>query len=492
MMKPISPCGAARQYVMHPFSKPHTSPSMHGAAPCLLLLLLAGMLGSCQAPPRAAPTVAYPLLKQIAVPAEFQQTRNGLTFGGDIRVGDLENRGEPGFIVYRTANSVDGGASQPCFLGAFDLNGTPLWQRGTGGEQPNRPGPVAIHDLDVDGESEVICLFAEPPEQCDPFSMRHVSLCRFRASDGQLEQTTQVPALQQATGKGPNWVHQRILIANLRGNATPQDFIIKLGKTLFAFDHEFRLLWTYFNPNDAYQNCPAYIPAVGDVDGDGKDEVNGGYYLLNEDGQALWERKLGKNMDCVLIDYWEQDSLKRAICSGFGHVMDAAGDTLLRLGEELVPHGQELRLGNIDPFSPGREMVIRYNGHRPEVHVVGQEGKLLRSFRLNDSPNHTGMEMILGAGPEAPALLFNGGALWNGQGQLVCELEGLPRPPQGAVRQGWYHGIPLDMAGDAAEELLVYNPWDTRLFLYAPKRPGWRKPKPFRPTARQYNVRLMD
>ena len=39
------------------------------------------------------------------------------------------------------------------------------------------------------------------------------------------------------------------------------------------------MLWTYEIKWNEYGKCSAYIPAVGDIDGDGKDEVNGGYYL---------------------------------------------------------------------------------------------------------------------------------------------------------------------------------------------------------------------
>ncbi|MEM6634161.1 MAG: hypothetical protein AAF694_31075 [Bacteroidota bacterium] len=434
----------------------------------------------------------YRLLKRLDIPSPLLQTRQGLPFGGDIRVGDLENNGKLGVVVYRTANSVEGGASQPSFLAALNLKGEILWQKGTGGEQPNRPGPVAIHDIDADGNNEVICLFAHAPELVTPFSMQGVSLKIYDSESGREERSIDSPLLQQASGKGPNWVHQRILIANLRGLATPQDFIIKLGKTIYAFDHTLSLLWTYYNPNDVYQNCPAYIPAVGDVDNDGKDEINGGYYLLDDTGKVLWERKLGKNMDCVLIDYWDNDSLKRAICSGYGFVLDAQGDTVIQLGKELIPHGQELRIGDFDREYKGREMMVRYKGHKPDIHLIGQKGHLIRSFQLNDSPNHTGMEVVQWQGRRKAAYLYNGGTLWNGTGKRVCQFAELNAQPKGDKRQGWYHCIAVDIAGDAGEEIVLYNPWEASIFIYSASRKGWKQIKKFVPTPKQYNPRLMD
>ena len=76
----------------------------------------------------------------------------------------------------------------------------------------------------------------------------------------------------------------------------PNVVIIKLGTTVLAFNEDLEILWTYTNPWDEYTKCPAYIPSVGDIDGDGKDEVNGGYFLLDDDGSVIWEEQLGRNM----------------------------------------------------------------------------------------------------------------------------------------------------------------------------------------------------
>ncbi|MDX1285150.1 MAG: hypothetical protein R3182_09065, partial [Draconibacterium sp.] len=116
------------------------------------------------------------MLKKINVPNELCTTIDNMEFGGDIRIGDLENNGSVAFIVYRAALSIDGGACQPSFLGAFTEDGNVLWTKGEGGSQPNRPGPVAIHDIDADGKTEVICMFAEKPATVEPYSMKNISL----------------------------------------------------------------------------------------------------------------------------------------------------------------------------------------------------------------------------------------------------------------------------------------------------------------------------
>ena len=431
------------------------------------------------------------LISKLAVPEPFlAEGPDGIFFGGDIRIGDLTNDGQVDFLVYRSEDDVqnDGSGMKPCFLGAFDREGRVLWQAGKGGQQPTRPGPVVIHDIDGDGETEIVCFWHKPEIEGPPKSMHDVVLQIRDGRTGVVEKEAAPEELLSAEGEGPNWVHQRLFICNLRGTDSPRDFVVKLGTRILAFNQDLEVLWTYSNPWDEYTKCPAYIPSVGDIDEDGKDEVNGGYFLLDDDGSVLWEEQLGWNMDSVTIAPWDEGKM-RAFGSGFGHILDKEGNVLLKLGEELVPHGQELRVADFDPLSPGPEMAIRYEGHKPPVMIVDVQGKVLRKFELNDSPNHTGMEAIFWDSSIQTALLYNGGKLWQGNGTLFAELPGLPAP-QGTKRRGWYHCIPADLSGDEGEEVVVYNPWDSFVAIYGKRGDqGW---KAYQATARQYNVRLMD
>jgi hypothetical protein len=378
---------------------------------------------------------------------------------------------------------------KPCFLGAFDLDGQVLWTDGEGGVQPARPGPVAVYDLDGDGETEVVNFLATDPSAA-PGAMDDVIVQVREGKSGRVKYQVAPPALRACHGKGPNWVHQRLLIANLRGLAHPQDIVVKLGSTLLAFDDRFNLLWRYEIRWNAYGRCAAYIPAVGDIDGDGRDEVNGGYFLLDHDGTPLWERRLAPHMDSVAITTWDHGRT-RAICSGGGHVMDAAGNVVLRLGEELVPHGQEARVARFDPGDPEPQMVIRWNGHAPDVRVVSTSGRIVNDFRLNDTPNHTGMTVVYWQGAEHPAMLYNGGVLWDPVHATALPLPGLP-DPAGPPRMGWYHCIPADVCGDAREEVLLYNPWDRWVWIYTHAPLDAAVYRGYRPGPRQYNARLMD
>jgi hypothetical protein len=423
--------------------------------------------------------------KTITVPGQLLATSQYGDFGGDIRVGDLTGDVQVEFVVYRTVAGV-----KPCFIGAFNLAGEVLWQKGEGGEQPVRPGPVAIHDIDGDGETEIVCFFHDGTAESSPGSLRDVDVQIIDGRTGRVKRMVHPEVFNSLRGSGANWVHQRLLIANLRGRSTPQDFVVKLGATIVAMDAALNVLWTYTSPWEEYGRCPAYIPCVGDIDGDGRDEVNGGYCLLDHDGKVMWEKQLGRNMDSVAIAEWDDGTL-RAFCSGSGHVMDHRGRVILKLGEELVPHGQELRVGRFDDSLPGQQMMIRYNGHTPEVMLVGRNGSIVRRFLINESPNNTGMEAINWHGPDAPMLLYNGGALWQGDGEKFSDLPGLPEP-KGDPRQGWYHCIPLTLRDGSAEDILVYNPWDRYVFLFTREDCEGQEQREFLPGPRQYNARLMD
>jgi len=451
----------------------------------LLAEALAGEL-TVAAAPRGTPL----LYRRIDVPtpllARADHKGRTLLYGGDVRIGDLTGNGQPDFVVFRSAE----GGMKPCFLAAFALDGTVLWQAGEGGGQPARPGPVAIHDIDGDGVVEVVCFFRDPTTPAPPASMANMLVQIREGATGKVKLQAAPEALRACSGRGPNWCHHRILIANLRGTPTPRDFVVKLGDRLLAFDQNLRLLWSYRIRWNAYGRCSAYIPAVGDIDGDGRDEVTGGYYLLDHDGSPLWEKPLGRHMDSVAIAPWDGGRV-RAICSGFGHVVDAAGTAILRLGPEAVPHGQEARVADFVPDLPGPELILRYNGHTPQAMVVGNDGRILRRFRLNPSPNNTGMEAVLWHGPSGPALLYNGGMLWRGTGEPFARLPGLPEPA-GPPKMGWYHCIPADVCGDAREEVVVYNPWDRFIAIYSPAPLDPAAFRTYRPRPRQYNVRLMD
>ena len=132
------------------------------------------------------------LWRTVGIPESFCTTETvgdrAITYGGDIRIGDLRATGQADFLVYRCAGNLqDQGGMKPCFLGAFSTDGLPLWSDGSGGTQPARPGPVAIHDLDGDGRAEVICFFElrkVSPDVVGAGKLGHVAIHGVRVPQG--------------------------------------------------------------------------------------------------------------------------------------------------------------------------------------------------------------------------------------------------------------------------------------------------------------------
>ena len=417
--------------------------------------------------------------REILIPQPLQITRDGRRFGGDIRIGDLNGDGRCDFLVYRCNHGAPQGAHaggiKPSFLGAFEMDGTVLWTAGEGGNQPSRPMSVAVSEVTGDKAADVICFWHQPSPSAsaDWQSLADVVVEIRDGRTGKVVREAAPPEITMRRLKdlrGANWVHQRILIANLRGTDQPRDLVMKLGNTYVALDESLQVLWTYQTEHIRYSRCPSYIPAVGDLDGDGRDEVNGGYFVLDNDGKPLWQRVLGRNMDSVTIAQWDAGRT-RAICSGFGHVLSASGDVVLSLGEDEVPHGQEVRVADFRGDLPGPEMALRAKGHTPDLLVVSSaSNSIVGHLSINGSPTNVGMEAVYWNGPTQPALLYNGGMLRDLQSGQSLALVVLPPPGGNEIhRMGFNHAIPANLFGGDGEELVLWDPTATKIFIYGSK-----------------------
>ena len=444
------------------------------------------------------------LYKRVAIPDAFLNETDGRSWGGDIRIGDLTGNGTVDFLVYKSLGGI-----HPCFLGAFTLEGEPLWSLGnkyleirdvdTEGTtlktlSPDRPGPVAIYDIDADGQAEVICFWIDSDvAQASKWNLYAIRLMILDGTTGAVKHSAVCEELRlcDANVEGerhiPNYVHQRLMIANFSGNPQPQDFMVKIGVNVLAFNHKLELLWQYTDRWFRYPKHSAYIPAVGDFNDDGLDEVNGGNFGLGADGTILWDKYLGENIDSVLVEEWNGEN--RAILSGGGQVVDASGNPVFSLGFDVVPHGQEVRYGNLLPdASPN--LVIRYNGHHPDLIVVDNNGQIRSRFRVDETPNNTGLEVIRWHGLGKSELIYSPAALYDGNGNRAVTFPDLP-PPTGG-KMGWYHCFPADVCGDAREEVVLYDPYSDAVYIYTSHPFDPDQFRGYQHTARQYNARLID
>jgi len=235
----------------------------------------------------------------------------------------------------------------------------------------------------------------------------------------------------------------------------------------------------------------------------------------------LWLRALGTEEMPARITlagetYDHARTYKHDFFAATGLYDGPSGRVILKLGAERVPHGQEVRVAPFRGANGAPLMVIRYNAHTTGVQVVDTQGTTVRELDLNPSPNNTGMEAVywtagVPAGISVPlcntgmeavcrtagvpagidALLYNGGMLWDPMQGIGVPLPGLPAPdPIG--RMAWYHCIPADICGDRREELVLYNPWTAKVYIYTQADNDSATLALFRPGPRQYNPRLMD
>jgi len=259
------------------------------------------------------------------------------------------------------------------------------------------------------------------------------------------------------------------------------------GTTILAFDDQLRCLWRHGHAWSEYGQCPAYIPAIGDIDGDGRDEINAGYFLLNPDGTERWRAAIEAHMDSVSIAPWIGGE-PHAFCSGGGQVIRADGEHALHLGIDTVPHGQELRVGHFAGHDRSPVLLIRHRGHEADTVLIDHDGELLRSQRLNETPNNTGMETLRWHGAAGGDLLVNGDTLWDPLEGQSHPLPSLP-PLGGRGRMDWWHAIPIPYTS-GHDELLLYNPWQPDFYIFGPA--GCTEALDYRPGPRQWNVRLMN
>lgn len=432
-------------------------------------------------------------------------------YGGDLRIGDLDNDGTVDFVLAKSA-----GGTKNCYLGAFRWDGSVLWQWGDKQRKvrdadhperfldvqpPARPGPLLVVDIDGDGETEVVTIALDDGvEQTSIWDMKQVSFMILNGRTGTVERRAAPDALTSASALGddgkrhpPNYMHMRLLAGDFRGTGGPHDVVIKIGNSVIACDAQLNVLWTYHNKFAVYGKHSSYIPTVGDIDRDGRDEVLGGNYMLDGDGKVLWEKMMAAHNDSVVIAEWDGDTThgREAVLSGYGQVVRADGEVIVKLGEKVVPHGQEVRVDRLRTDRPGVQMVVRYNGHQPKVLIADRTGQILKRFRIAPTPINVGMETLAWYGPAEPALLISPPGLWDGYGRKRVELPGLPAP-SGRARVAWFHCIAADLQGDGSESAVLFDPCTDELFVYGAKPLKAKVPTGYVHTAKQYNVRLMD
>jgi hypothetical protein len=391
-------------------------------------------------------------------------------------MGDLDGDGRLDLLLIQNLRFLRNYNHITCMT-AIGLDGQVIWQVG-------HPDPdhawltydvaAQIHDIDDDGENEVVCGLERWIRILD-------------GKTGKLEAKYQVPESRILPDE-TSWLeykhHYRrdhlpylnvdcFAFCDLRGLGKPLDIIIKDRHTrLWAYTNKFELLWT----NSA--NLGHY-PYFYDYDGDGKDEIFLGYTLFDDDGTKVWSRddKLQEHSDGSCAgDFSLQGKPDKVFIAGSDDgmiVTDMKGEILKH---HRVGHAQTPTVGQYRPDVPGLEFCnINYWGEPGLITFYDHEGDEITNFEIF----HAG----------SPVLPVN----WRGDGQEFIMLSA--NTVEGGLVDGWGRRAVMfpddghpdmaylvhDLTGDPRDEIIVWDPERIWIYtqsdvfegekIYAPKRP---------------------
>ncbi len=379
----------------------------------------------------------------------------GFGTGRHIRFGDLDGDGRMEIVLAQYTSMLNGGdfAFLSC-LTAMDLDGRVLWQWG----EPNRAHGIIpadlcfqIHDVDGDGEAEVVCC-------------RDFQICILEGRTGRLKRATPTPE----PGPMATWLPEddlfripgdSLCFADLRGIGQRRDVLVKdRYSNLSAYDENLNPLWRFHGNT-------GHFPAVADLDGDGRDEVMIGFTLVDDDGTALWRIGVEDHQDAIAIAPISADTAEPllALASGEGGtvVCDASGKIRWR---DRTGHVQRLTAARVRDDVPGLQIITKTFWGNPDIICVyDAEGRMLDSIEVPGGGAVLSPINWRGDGEEL--LLMSGsrrlGGMLDGRLRTVVAFPDDGHPTLCAEA--------IDLCGDARDETIL---WDLdRMWIYTQDGP---------------------
>lgn len=324
----------------------------------------------------------------------------------DASVGDVDGDGEYEIFLKwdpTLLNHNGGGFSGEQIFDCYKLNGTLLWRINLGKNVNAGPhfNQFMVYDFDGDGKAEIILKTADGTIDGTGVVIGN-STVDYRNSAGWVQQGPEfltvfngqtgaamaTVAYQPARANTADWGdtygnrQDRFVsaVAYLDG-ARPslivgRGYYDKLMRAAYDWrDGQLTLRWIFdskdtSNPaNNAFSSQGNHQMTIGDVDGDGKDEIINGSSAINDDGKRLWTYGQG--------------------------------------------HGDALHMSDMDPDRPGQEIWqclesegqyspygIRLNDAKTGKMIFGAvtTGDVGRALAADIDPNHRGYEMWSSAG----------------------------------------------------------------------------------------------
>jgi len=362
----------------------------------------------------------------------------------DLRLGDLEGDGRLDLLV------VQNHGQEIRRLIALDLTGKVLWRVGDRpvGAPASSDVAVQIHDLDGDGRNNVV----------------YVGEGRIRVLEGKTGKTLREAPLPAARA------NDCLAFADFAGSGHAGNVVVKdRYRQVWALNEEFEVLWTW-------SGNPGHYCWPHDVDGDGRDELIAGYTLLGPDGKELWSVDLPGHADAVAVadvDGNTENGPEIAYATCGGNVFALAGADGTIRWKHPCRHSQHVVLGDFRSDLPGREMAAVDRGNDRSASGVdtmllySAGGEELWREQRTDPGEHRWLTIITTVrnwdGKDHDLILGyrRGGStyptLYDGHGDPVATF---PIPPP-EMRSYAQHA---DVAGDAREEIVVWNEGEIRVY----------------------------
>ncbi len=292
--------------------------------------------------------------------------------GGIPIMGDINNDGKIDYVISGSA-----------YISVYDNSGTLTWETAISANKLSYVGDGAYYcrpiDIDNDGMAEVVGIVC----------INNIAyLASLDGLTGNVESTFQLPVLSNG------WYYDATQIANLRGLSKSQDVIIKLAYDgyvpfkLAAYKYEnnlFQLLWE-FSSQSGETRAGCHRPKVYDIDEDGYDEVLFGHWTLEENGSIKWQKPDGffdSNNHVDSIDPGDiipsNPGIEIAYSSG-NVVLASNGDLLWRKDEFRNIDGQSVKITEMRPDLPGREVLFAYQDPDNDERLFSSTGTLLWTF----------------------------------------------------------------------------------------------------------------
>jgi hypothetical protein len=196
-----------------------------------------------------------------------------------------------------------------------------------------------------------------------------------------------------------------VRLADLGGKGEPTDLIVnRLHRSVTALNADLETLWEVTEEQLQQQHPAPYkivghTYAMGDVDGDGREEVFTGSVVLDDDGRVLWSApeleatKRDGHFDSNLMVNLGAGKQPNLVTSTGGYCFDADGKLLWEArsalpGDDYIRHGQTVRVGKLRKDVDGLQVVLYDNSTRVKdrldydrVLAYDNRGKLLWEHR---------------------------------------------------------------------------------------------------------------